>query len=74
MTKRRKRYQIEPSAKILSFVPNVLVAVLMLMVSAVLADIFEKIRAIPGVTIVKTGERQRNISENDNFCRGIRSK
>ncbi len=30
-------------SKILSFVPNVLVAVLMLMVSAVLADIFEKI-------------------------------
>ena len=26
------------------------------------ADLFEKIRAIPGVTIVKTGERQRNIS------------
>jgi hypothetical protein len=26
------------------------------------ADIFEKIRAIPGVTIVKTGEKQRNIS------------
>jgi len=25
------------------------------------ADIFEKIRAIPGVTIVKTEERQRNI-------------
>ena len=25
------------------------------------ADIFEKIRAIPGVTIVKTAERQRNI-------------
>jgi hypothetical protein len=25
------------------------------------ADIFEKIRAIPGVTIVKTGEKQRNI-------------
>ena len=27
------------------------------------ADIFEKIRAIPGVTIVKTGEKQRNISD-----------
>ena len=26
------------------------------------ADIFEKIRAIPGVTIVKTLEKQRNIS------------
>ena len=26
------------------------------------ADIFEKIRAIPGVTIVKTSEKQRNIS------------
>ena len=26
------------------------------------ADIFEKIRAIPGVTIVKTAEKQRNIS------------
>jgi len=26
------------------------------------ADIFEKIRAIPGVTIVKTKEKQRNIS------------
>jgi len=26
------------------------------------ADIFEKIRAIPGVTIVKTEEKQRNIS------------
>ena len=28
------------------------------------ADIFEKIRAIPGVTIVKTAEKQRNISNN----------
>ena len=28
------------------------------------ADIFEKIRAIPGVTIVKTEERQRNISSD----------
>ena len=26
------------------------------------ADIFEKIRAIPGVTIVKTAEKQKNIS------------
>ena len=26
------------------------------------ADLFEKIRAIPGVTIVKTKEKQRNIS------------
>jgi hypothetical protein len=26
------------------------------------ADIFEKIRAIPGVTIVKTKEKQRNVS------------
>jgi len=25
------------------------------------ADVFEKIRAIPGVTIVKTAEKQRNI-------------
>jgi len=28
------------------------------------ADIFEKIRAIPGVTIVKTKEQQRNISNS----------
>jgi len=28
------------------------------------ADIFEKIRAIPGVTIVKTKEQQRNISDS----------
>ena len=26
------------------------------------ADLFEKIRAIPGVTIVKTGEKQKDIS------------
>tara|TARA_R100000008_G_C3512085_1_gene129344 strand:+ start:85 stop:429 length:345 start_codon:yes stop_codon:yes gene_type:complete len=26
------------------------------------ADLFEKIRAIPGVTIVKTAEKQKNIS------------
>ena len=32
------------------------------------ADIFEKIRAIPGVTIVKTGERQKNISSDQMHC------